>query len=126
MEEEIEEKLQDYYDFYLNVHFKDFRYYDIYCKITKDSEFTIPVIYDSNYTFDWNIYNIEDKTKFMGGSGSACISLATFGFIINKMLNKKYKKVLLVGTGALHSSTSVQQKANIPIIAHALEIEVII
>lgn len=72
------------------------------------------------------IYNIEDKTKFMGGSGSACISLATFGFIINKMLNKKYKKVLLVGTGALHSSTSVQQKASIPIVAHALEIEVII
>jgi stage V sporulation protein AD len=42
------------------------------------------------------------------------------------MLNKKYKKVLLVGTGALHSSTSVQQKASIPIVAHALEIEVIV
>ena len=72
------------------------------------------------------IYNIEDKTKFMGGSGSACIALVSFGYIVKKMLDKKYRKVLLVGTGALFSSTSVQQKSIIPVIAHAIELEVII
>ena len=35
------------------------------------------------------------------------------------------KKVLLVGTGALHSKTSVQQNNVIPVVAHAIEIEVV-
>lgn len=71
------------------------------------------------------IYKREDKTKFMGGSGSSCIGLVTFSYILKQMIEGRYQKVLLVGTGALHSATSVQQKQVIPIIAHALEIEVI-
>ena len=67
----------------------------------------------------------EDKSKFMGGSGSACIGLTSFGYIFKKMINKEYKKVLLVGTGALHSKTSVQQNNVIPVVAHAIEIEVV-
>ena len=61
----------------------------------------------------------------MGGSGSACIGLTSFGYIFKKMINKEYKKVLLVGTGALHSKTSVQQNNVIPEVAHAIEIEVV-
>ena len=67
----------------------------------------------------------EDKSKFMGGSGSACIGLTSFGYIFKKMINKEYKKVLLVGTGALHSKTSVQQFNVIPVVDHAFEIEVV-
>ena len=34
-----------------------------------------------------------------------------------------YKKVLLVGTGSLHSKTSSEQKEVVPIIAHVIEWE---
>ena len=72
------------------------------------------------------IYNPDDKSKFMGGSGCACITLVSFGYIFKKIIEHKYKKVLLVGTGALHSSTSVQQKKVIPVIAHLVEIEAVL
>ena len=71
------------------------------------------------------IYNQKDKTKFMGGSGAGCIALATFGYVFDKMASYQIKKVLLVGTGALHSATSAQQKKVIPVIAHAIELEVV-
>lgn len=40
------------------------------------------------------------------------------------MLEKKYKKVLLIATGALTNSTTAQQGESIPGIAHAVSIEV--
>ena len=40
------------------------------------------------------------------------------------MKNKKYKKVLLVATGALMSPTMVNHKLTIPSIAHAISLEV--
>ena len=71
------------------------------------------------------VYSSSDKTKFMGGSGCGCITLASFGYIFKKMIKGDYKKVLLVGTGALHSQTSVQQKLTIPVVAHLIELEVV-
>ena len=41
------------------------------------------------------------------------------------MLKKEYKRVLLVATGALMSTTMVNQKLTIPSIAHAISLEVI-
>ena len=40
------------------------------------------------------------------------------------MLNKKFKKVLLIATGALMSPTTVNQKMDIPSISHAISLEV--
>ena len=37
---------------------------------------------------------------------------------------KKYKKVLMIATGALMNSTSTQQGESIPGIAHAISIEI--
>ena len=43
---------------------------------------------------------------------------------LQKMLKeKKYKKILLMATGALTNSTTVQQGETIPGIAHAVSIE---
>ena len=39
------------------------------------------------------------------------------------IIEKKYKKVLFVGTGALHSKTSFEQKMEVPIVAHIIEME---
>ena len=39
-------------------------------------------------------------------------------------MTSKLKKILLIGTGSLHSTTSYQQKESIPCIAHAVAVEV--
>ena len=44
-------------------------------------------------------------------------------YIIEKVKNGEYKKVLFVATGALLSTTSSQQGETIPGIAHAVVIE---
>ena len=67
-----------------------------------------------------NIYNKIDDIND-GASGPAVLPLYFFYNILN---NKKYKKILLVGTGALHSRSLVNQKISIPGISHAISIEV--
>ena len=70
------------------------------------------------------LYDIEKQKVESGGSGAACSALVTFSFILEKLKNKELKRVLIIATGALHSSTSVQQKNSIPAIAHAIALEV--
>lgn len=59
--------------------------------------------------------------EISGASGPACLPLILFYNILN---NKKYKKILLLATGSLHSPEMVNQKETIPAITHALTIEV--
>lgn len=68
-----------------------------------------------------SLYNkIEEIND--GASGPCALPLYFFYNIIRK---RKYKKVLLVGTGSLHSKTMVNQGMCVPSIAHAIEIEVL-
>lgn len=71
------------------------------------------------------IYDYDRQPVYAGGSGPACAPLVTYGYIFNQMCKKKIKRVLLVATGALHSTSSVNQKLSIPSIAHAISLEVI-
>lgn len=66
-----------------------------------------------------------DKTErvFMGGSGAGCSASIFNSYIIKKLKNGEFKRVLLVSTGALMSTTSSQQGDTIPGIAHAVELE---
>ncbi len=64
---------------------------------------------------------LKSQEAYAGGSGPACLPLVLF----NKILpSDKYKKILIIGTGALHSKTFVNQKSPIPAIAHAVSLEV--
>lgn len=57
-----------------------------------------------------------------GASGPVSLPLVLF----NKVLkNNKLKKILIVGTGALHSPSLLNQKDSIPAIAHAVSLEVL-
>ena len=60
MEEEIEEKLNEIYNFGIDVKYREYGLYDIYCSIPNDS-FCIPIIYISNLTLEGNITNIINK-----------------------------------------------------------------
>lgn len=65
---------------------------------------------------------LKSQETYSGGSGPACLPLVLF----NKILpSKKYKKILIIGTGSLHSKTFVNQKNPIPAIAHAVSLEVL-
>lgn len=68
---------------------------------------------------------IYDKTErvFMGGSGAGCSASVLNSYIIHKLSKGEFRRVLLVSTGALMSTTTSQQGDTIPGIAHAVELE---
>jgi len=65
---------------------------------------------------------ITDKTLTdQGASGPICLPLV----LIEKILKeKKYKKILILGTGALLNTTMTNQHKTIPCISHAVSLEV--
>lgn len=58
-----------------------------------------------------------------GASGCGCSAVVFAGNIMKKLTSGEYKRVLLVGSGALHSPTSSLQGESIPGIGHAVVIE---
>ncbi|WP_409304684.1 stage V sporulation protein AD [Peribacillus sp. SCS-155] len=67
----------------------------------------------------------DDQPIQAGGSGAGCSSTVLYGHLLNQMKKRKYKKILVVATGALLSQLSFQQKESIPCIAHAVSLEYI-
>ena len=61
-----------------------------------------------------------------GGSGCGCGASTLNGYLLKEMEKGALSKVLFVATGALLSTTSVQQGESIPSIAHAAAIERIV
>lgn len=60
MESDIQEKLENIYNFRIDVKFLDFRKYEIYCK-TKLFEFCISILYDGRFTLESNVDNAVHK-----------------------------------------------------------------
>lgn len=58
-----------------------------------------------------------------GASGCACSAVVFAGDIIQKIRGGELKRVMMVGSGALHSPTSAMQGESIPGIGHAVVIE---
>ena len=65
----------------------------------------------------------HDQNVFMGGSGCGCSAAVLNSFILRKIREGVYKKVLFMATGALLIPTSCQQGESIPGVAHAVVIE---
>ena len=70
------------------------------------------------------IFDKETQDTHSGGSGCACCATVFSGYLYKMLKNKKFKKILLIATGALTNSTTVQQGESIPGIAHAVSIEI--
>lgn len=70
------------------------------------------------------LYDRERQPVYAGASGPACAPLVTYSYIFDKMYKKELKKVLLIATGALMSTTMVNEKTTIPAVAHAISLEV--
>lgn len=67
------------------------------------------------------IFNNNQKT-YQGGSGCGCSAVILNSYVMKKMEEGVYKKVLFAATGALLSTLSSQQGNSIPGICHAVEI----
>ncbi len=68
------------------------------------------------------IFDRDAQDTHSGGSGCACSAVTFAGMLYDKLCKKELKKILFVPTGALLSTTSLQQGEAIPAIAHAVEI----
>lgn len=69
------------------------------------------------------IFDPEKQGTNAGGSGCGCSAVVATGYLLKNMLKGKFKRILLVSTGALLSPTSSLQGETIPGIAHAVSIE---
>ncbi len=69
------------------------------------------------------IFDNEKQNTMAGGSGCGCSAVVFTGYFYKKLMKKEIKKMLLVSTGALMSTTSSLQGETIPGIAHAVSIE---
>ncbi len=66
----------------------------------------------------------DDQRVDSGGSGAACSAAVFCGYIWGLMKKREVSRVLLVGTGALHSPIACKQGESIPGLAHAILVEV--
>ena len=69
-----------------------------------------------------SIYLFEEEL-YQGGSGAGCASSILATYIWEKMMDSTFKKVLIVATGALMSTTTNQQGDAIPSVAHLVELQ---
>ena len=70
------------------------------------------------------LYDRKRQPVYAGASGSASSALVLCAYILKEMERGKYKRVLIVPTGAIFSPTRSFQKDSIPSIAHAIGLEV--
>ena len=77
----------------------------------------------SNYCDCGQMIFSNTQKAFMGGSGCGCSASIINSYIMSKLDSGEYKKIILMSTGALLSTTSAQQGETIPGIAHAVIVE---
>lgn len=68
------------------------------------------------------IYDIKKQDVHAGGSGCGCMASVFCGYMYNMIKTKKYNSVLMMATGALMNTMTIQQGDTIPGIAHAVSI----
>ncbi len=69
------------------------------------------------------IYDINTQDVHCGGSGCGCSASVLTGYILPKMLEGKWKRIIFAATGALMSAELSKQGESIPGICHAVTIE---
>ena len=109
---------------------RDIKYYDVILtgdlgiygsSIFKElllKEYSIKI---TNHIDAGSILYKKEQKLYAGSSGPVTVSLVLFNKILK---DNKYKKILVLATGSLHSPTLVNQHNSIPAICHAISLEV--
>ena len=69
------------------------------------------------------IYDAKEQDTHAGGSGCGCSAVTLSAYILKKIEEGVWKRVLFVPTGALLSKTSFNEGQTVPGIAHGVVIE---
>lgn len=64
----------------------------------------------------------DDQAFQAGASGAGCSAVVFLNYVMEQLRSGRYKRVLLIATGALLSPLSFQQGDTIPCTAHAVEV----
>ena len=64
------------------------------------------------------IYDLKNQDKHSGGSGCGCSAAVLSSYILPLLERGEISDVLLIGTGAMMSPSSIQQGYSIPAVAH--------
>jgi len=75
-----------------------------------------------NYTDCGHMMFSDSQKTFQGASGAGCSAIVLNSYVLKKMFEGEYKKVLFCATGALLSTVSSQQGETIPGICHCVEL----
>lgn len=70
------------------------------------------------------IFDPQNQDVHSGGSGCGCVASVLCGYVLPHMEEGRWKHVLVLGTGALMSPTSIMQGESVPGIAHLVELSV--
>ena len=69
------------------------------------------------------IYDRLRQDKHAGGSGCGCSAVVLAAYLLPRLMSGRIKRMLLVGTGAMMSPTSIQQGQAIPAVGHLIRLE---
>ncbi len=76
-----------------------------------------------NYSDCGHSYYTRNQDTMCGGSGCGASATVLNSYVVKKMKQKIFKKVLFLPTGALMSTTANQQGESIPGVCHAIVLE---
>lgn len=82
-------------------------------------------IVDRHHDCGMLIYDEEKQDVHAGGSGCGCCAVVLSAYLLPKLSQGEWKRILFVPTGALLNKTSFNEGQNIPGIAHGVVIEVV-
>ena len=68
------------------------------------------------------IYDLKGQDKHSGGSGCGCSAVVLASHLYPKLMTGELGDILIIGTGAMMSPSSIQQGQAIPAVAHLLRI----
>jgi len=93
---------------------------DILCKLMSERGYDISTVHNDCGKM---IYDIEKQDVHSGGSGCGCCGSVFCGYIYKELQKGNLNKILVMATGALMNTMTLQQGESIPGIAHAISIE---
>lgn len=94
------------------------------------SEILVDMLKEKGYDISNNhmdcgveIYDQNEQDTHAGGSGCSCSAITFAGYVMKRLRDKEWKRVLFVPTGALLSQVSFNEGKTIPGIAHGVIVE---
>jgi stage V sporulation protein AD len=92
----------------------------------------IDMLKEKNYDISANhmdcgieIFDKDSQDTHAGGSGCGCSSITFTAYIMRKLKERSWKRILFIPTGALLSQVSFNEGKTVPGIAHAVIVEAV-